>query len=147
MLFTGWRALHTSWKTERIWKVICTEYAWRKSIYKNMESHLHRMCMTKTHIQRNGSHSHRNVQRKSIQKEMVVIRTETCMTTIHSKEMVVIRTEMCIDENRIKKKWFVIGTEMHMTTIHSKRIGKSFAQKCTWRKSIQKEMVVIRTEM
>ena len=28
---------------------------------KNTESHLHRMCMTKTHIKRNGSHSYRNV--------------------------------------------------------------------------------------
>ena len=28
---------------------------------KNMESHLHRMCMTKTLIKRNGSHSYRNV--------------------------------------------------------------------------------------
>ena len=63
---------------------------------------------------------------------MVVIRTEMCMTTIHSKEIVVIRAEMCMtkthskemdshsyrnvnDENPYTRIWIVIFTNMYMT--------------------------------
>ena len=41
--------------------VICTECAWRKSIYNEMVVIRTEMCITKIHSKRNGSHSYRNV--------------------------------------------------------------------------------------
>ena len=106
-----------------------------------------KMFMTEINSKRDGSHSYRNVHddnpikkkwqsfeqkcawRQSIQKERIVIRTEICMTTIHSKRDGSYSYRNVYEENPFKKKW------------------ESFVQKCAWRQSIQKEMVAIRTEM
>ena len=76
--------------------------------------------------------------RKPIHKEMIVIRTEMCMTKTHSKRNgsrsyrnVHDETHSkrngshsyrnVHDENQFKKKWIVIRTEMCKTKTHSKR--------------------------
>ena len=81
------------------------------------------MYMTKINSKRNGNHLYRNVHennplkmrwyssvqkytgRESIQKEMVVIRTEMCMTTIHSKRNGSHSYRNVNDDNPFKKKW------------------------------------------
>ena len=110
-------------------------------------SHSHKTVHKYNRFKRDGSHSYRNVHdnnpfkknmeshlhrcawRKLLQKEMVVIRTEMCMTTIHSKWDGSQPYRNVNDDNPVKKKW------------------KSFVQKWTWRKHIQIEKGVIRTSM
>ena len=87
--------------------------------------------MKKINIKRNGSHLYRNVNdenpfknkwqlfvqkckyRQSIQKEMLVIRTEMYMTKTHSKEMDSHSYKHTHDKNPLKRN------------------GQSFAQTCT----------------
>ena len=52
MLFTRWRALHTSWKTKKNMESHLHRNVYDENPYtKNMESHLHIICMTNIHIQ------------------------------------------------------------------------------------------------
>ena len=61
MLFMRWREFHT-WKNQKNMEIHSHRNVYDENPYtKNIESHLHRMCRTKTHIQQNGSHSYINV--------------------------------------------------------------------------------------
>ena len=136
----SYRNVHDRNPYTKKWIVICTE-----------------MCMTKTHIQRNGQSF---VQKCAWQQPIriwIFIRTEMCMTkthmnmdshvyrNVHDKnpytiKWIVIRTELCMTKTHTKRIWIFIRTEMWMTKTHTQINGYSFVQKCAWQKPIQQEM-------
>ena len=95
MLFTRWRLLNT-WKNQKNIESHSHINVHDEKLYrKNMESHLHSMCMKKTHIKINSSHLYRNVHDENPFKKKWQSFVQKCAWAQSiEKEMVVIRTEM-----------------------------------------------------
>ena len=71
-----------------------------------METHLHRRCMTKTHIQRNGSHLHRNIDEDNPFKKKCYSFLQKCKQRQYTqKENGSHLYRNVNDDNPFKKKW------------------------------------------